>query len=200
MPRTSAARGPAWCCGLSSRRPSGGRFRVWCPRAISSPRCTFPASRYHSRWPEHRWWISAWGWSPCSAVLLIQGVPIRVTMLGAVSAGARSGRLDLCRRACSPRCSRPSLRDFIHAVHLGLRVGFFATPVMYDGSFLPDSLAWTRKVNPVAVAIEQTRAALLCGTWPDFNCWPFTPRPARSLWSGAVLYTRSVESRIADVI
>jgi lipopolysaccharide transport system permease protein len=92
------------------------------------------------------------------------------------------------------------VRDIPHLVQVALRVGFFGTPVMYEAGFLPSQLAWTAKVNPVAVAITGVREALLCSTWPDFPLLAIHLLTGLALLLGAVLYTRSVESRITDVV
>jgi len=92
------------------------------------------------------------------------------------------------------------LRDVNHAVQLALRVGFFATPVMYEASFLPPALQWTASVNPVAVAIEGVRAPLLCGVAPDGSAIGAQLVVGGVLLVLAVLYTRSVEDRMVDVI
>jgi ABC-type polysaccharide/polyol phosphate export permease len=92
------------------------------------------------------------------------------------------------------------VRDVNHLVQLLLRIGFFATPIMYPVSVLPEQWRWTASVNPVAVSIEALRDTLLRGEWPD---WPLLA--VQALVGGAllvcgVLYTRSVESRMADVV
>jgi len=92
------------------------------------------------------------------------------------------------------------VRDVPHAVQLLLRVGFFATPVMYDESFIPPALRWTASLNPVAVAIDGLRDTLLCGRMPDMPLQLTHLVLAATLLVGAQLYTKSVEARIADVV
>ncbi len=92
------------------------------------------------------------------------------------------------------------VRDVPHAVQLFLRVGFFLTPVMYDESFLPPALAWTAVVNPVAVAITGFREAMLCGVRPDLGLIFLHLVSGCLLLVVAVLYTRSVERRMTDVV
>ena len=92
------------------------------------------------------------------------------------------------------------LRDITQVVQLGLRIGFFATPVMYEPDFLPAALAWTEALIPVAVAIAGVRAAMLCGTAPE---WPLIAAQLVAgglLLFGSVLYLRAVEGRMADVV
>jgi len=92
------------------------------------------------------------------------------------------------------------IRDVPHAVQLLLRVGFFATPVMYDTAFIPAALAWTASVNPLAASITGFRDASLCGIWPDAAVLVPQLLVGIGVFVLAVLYTRSVESRAADVV
>lgn len=91
-------------------------------------------------------------------------------------------------------------RDVTHAVNLLLRVGFFATAVMFEASFLPTALAWTAKVNPVTVAITELRNVLLCNTSPSFRLLGLHLLGGALALAAAVAYTRSVESRIVDAV
>jgi lipopolysaccharide transport system permease protein len=92
------------------------------------------------------------------------------------------------------------VRDLVHAVHLALRVGFFATPVMYETSFLPGPLAWTAEVSPVAVAITGVRDTMLCGALPPLGLSLLQLAAGCVLLTLASLYTASVESRMSDVL
>ncbi len=92
------------------------------------------------------------------------------------------------------------LRDTNHAVLLVLRVGFFAAPVMYPVSTLPRSLVRTASANPVAVAIEGFRDTVLRGRWPH---WPYLIAQLLvgcSLLVASVVYVRSIEDRMVDVV
>lgn len=92
------------------------------------------------------------------------------------------------------------VRDVIHLVNLFLRVGFFATPVMYSTEFLPRQFAWTATANPLAVAITGLRESLLCQTWPDMGLQGAHVVIGLVVLAAGVVYTASVESRIADVV
>jgi len=92
------------------------------------------------------------------------------------------------------------VRDIPHLVQLFVRVGFFATPVMYDENRLPHALHWTATVSPIAVAIDGFRSALLFGRRPDLTLLVVhLVLGAVLLWL-SVLYTRAVESRVTDVV
>jgi ABC-2 type transport system permease protein/lipopolysaccharide transport system permease protein len=92
------------------------------------------------------------------------------------------------------------VRDMVHAVHLALRLGFFATPVMYEVGFVPDSLRWTMNVNPIAASITGLRDTLLCGVAPATGVLGAQLLLGLVTFVLAVLYTRSVESRVVDVV
>jgi len=92
------------------------------------------------------------------------------------------------------------VRDVPHLVQLIIRVGFFATPVMYDAAALPPALQWSAVVSPIAVSIEGFRDAVLHGRVPDLPLMTIHLLLGLALLVAAVCYTRAIESRIADVI
>jgi lipopolysaccharide transport system permease protein len=92
------------------------------------------------------------------------------------------------------------VRDVNHFAQLVLRVGFFATPVMYPVSHLPSELQWIGAVNPVAVAIEAIRDTVLRGVWPDWPLLAVHGIVGLVVFVYAILYTREVEDRIVDVL
>lgn len=91
-------------------------------------------------------------------------------------------------------------RDVVHAVQLFLRIGIFAVPVMYEASAVPTAFAWSINWNPVAVSISALRDSLLCGRTPDLVLLGTQGAIGAALLVAGVIYTRAVESRIADVI
>jgi ABC-2 type transport system permease protein/lipopolysaccharide transport system permease protein len=92
------------------------------------------------------------------------------------------------------------VRDVIHGVALALRLGFFATPVMYEVDFLPATLRWTATVNPIAASITGVRDTMLCGTAPATAVLAVHLLVGLGAAVLAVAYTRSVESRVVDVV
>lgn len=133
------------------------------------------------------------------AVALVQGVQPSITAIAVVPAIAL---VVLWTAALGILVAGFSVfvRDVAHAVNLALRAGFFATPVMYDVSFLPPNLRWIADVNPVAVAIVSVRDALLCGQWPDGRLLAVHLAVGAVLLVAAVLYTRRYESQMVDVL
>lgn len=92
------------------------------------------------------------------------------------------------------------VRDVPHVVQLVVRVGFFATPVMYDAAILPPAFRWTAWVSPLAVSIEAFRDAVLRGHVPNLALLGIHLLIGVGLLAAALRYTRSVESRISDFI
>lgn len=91
------------------------------------------------------------------------------------------------------------IRDLTQAVQLLLRAGFFATPVMYEASFL-GSLEWLAVINPIAVGIDGLRRTLLCGLWPNWSLTAIHLTIGSALLVGSLFYVRKVEQRFADVL
>ena len=91
------------------------------------------------------------------------------------------------------------IRDLTQAVQLFLRAGFFATPVMYEASFL-GSLSWLAAVNPIAVGIDGLRRSLLCGLWPNWDLLAVQLVLGTVLLVASLAYVRRVEQRFADVL
>jgi len=61
------------------------------------------------------------------------------------------------------------VNDVAHFVQVALTLGFYATPIVYLASMLPDKFQWVMKVNPMAVLVEAYRAVLYYHKWPDFQ-------------------------------
>ena len=92
------------------------------------------------------------------------------------------------------------VRDVPHLIALVIRVGFFATPVMYEASSLPPAWQWTAEASPVAAAIVGFREAVLRGESPDLPVMAAQLAAGSLLLCGSILYTRAVEARITDVV
>lgn len=90
-------------------------------------------------------------------------------------------------------------RDVVHGVHVFLRIAFFATPVVYEASFLPSAFAWVTTWSPIAVAIDAMRSSMLCGVRPDVSLVLAHLAAGAALLAAGVLYVCSIESRLVDV-
>lgn len=91
-------------------------------------------------------------------------------------------------------------RDLVHAVQVALRVGFFATPVVYESDFVPPQLRWTGRLNPVAVSIDGVRDAVLCGSLPNLALTGLHLGLGVVALAGSLAYAKSVRTRVPDVV
>lgn len=60
------------------------------------------------------------------------------------------------------------VRDVDHFVSVALTLGFYATPIVYQASMLPEKFQWVLKINPMAQLVEAYRAILYYHQMPDF--------------------------------
>ena len=58
--------------------------------------------------------------------------------------------------------------DIDHFVSVILTLGFYATPIVYLSSMLPEQFQWVMKVNPMAVLVESYRSILYYHKFPEF--------------------------------
>ena len=67
----------------------------------------------------------------------------------------------LCGLAWIVAAAGVYLRDVPNVLTVLLTLTFYITPIFYDRQIVPEGLHWVLDVNPVAVLIESTRAAVL---------------------------------------
>jgi len=60
------------------------------------------------------------------------------------------------------------VRDIDHFVSVFLTLGFYATPIVYQASMLPEKFQWALKINPMAQLVEAYRSILYYHQLPDF--------------------------------
>ena len=92
------------------------------------------------------------------------------------------------------------VRDVAHAMPTISQVLFLASPILYPESQIPSNLKLLGTVNPVAVVAEATRAVSLEGIWPNFDLLMVHLCIGTALLVGSVVYLRSIEDRIVDVV
>lgn len=91
-------------------------------------------------------------------------------------------------------------RDLVPAVSLLTTFILFTSPIFYPESAVPDELQWVMKVNPVAVALGQSKAVLFAGVMPDWTTFgTYLAAASVVLIVGLWLYRR-VAPGFADVI
>lgn len=91
-------------------------------------------------------------------------------------------------------------RDAVHACSLALRIGIFATPVLYPVEQIPEGYQWIVSVNPVAVSIDSFRAAVLGGVRPDVRLLGLHLALGFVAIGAALALAGRLRGRIADVI
>ena len=57
--------------------------------------------------------------------------------------------------------------DIDHFVSVALTLGFYATPIVYLSTMLPEKFQWAMHANPMAVLVESYRAILYYHQMPD---------------------------------
>lgn len=90
-------------------------------------------------------------------------------------------------------------RDFRFVVTFLVQVWFFATPVIYPATVVPERYRFLFNLNPMNGAIEAFRAALL-GTPIDWSAWASSTLVALVCLLAGLVYFARVEHRLADVV
>jgi lipopolysaccharide transport system permease protein len=92
------------------------------------------------------------------------------------------------------------LRDITTIVPLILRLGFFASPVMYSIESIPPEYAWLGDYNPVAVCITAVRNTMLGHSWPDWSVLATTGLVGLVALVAAFWYFGRVQERLVDAL
>ena len=90
-------------------------------------------------------------------------------------------------------------RDVRHLVTLGVQIWFYATPIIYPSTAVPDSLQTLYHLNPMAGIIESYRGILLEGSLPSPYLWISAVISFIALAFGYWFFKR-VEFQFADVV
>ena len=61
------------------------------------------------------------------------------------------------------------VNDVAHFVQIAMTLGFYATPVVYLSSMLPEKFQWAMHINPMAVMVESYRSVLYYHQMPDMK-------------------------------
>lgn len=92
------------------------------------------------------------------------------------------------------------LRDISFALPLVMQLWFYATPVIYPISQVPEEWRMLYSLNPMVGVIEGYRAVILEGTWPDFILLGWSTVFALILVFLAYLYFKRLEMAMSDII
>ena len=91
-------------------------------------------------------------------------------------------------------------RDVKYIVPLVVQLLFFASPIFYSVSRVPEALRGWYMLNPMAVVIDGFRQAILHGRGPDVGQLLATGGIAAVAFIVAYVYFKRCESRFADLI
>lgn len=91
-------------------------------------------------------------------------------------------------------------RDVKHALPLLLQVLFFATPIVYPLTSVPDAWRPAFALNPLTAVVDGVRRIVLEGRWPDALLTGTGGVVALLLLALAWLVFRRAERRFADVV
>lgn len=61
------------------------------------------------------------------------------------------------------------VRDLIHILGIIIQLMFYATPIVYSMSQVPENFSWVAKLNPMAYIIDSYRNIFYEGTMPRFD-------------------------------
>ncbi len=92
------------------------------------------------------------------------------------------------------------VRDAPYAVGIGTNVLFFATPIFYPASKLPESLKWLVYLNPLAGAVHHCRQTLVWGETPDIAWYCYTLIVAIVMFYFGFWFFERTKRSFADVM
>lgn len=91
------------------------------------------------------------------------------------------------------------LKDVDHMLGPLFMLGFYATPVLYPMSMVPEAFAPWMGLNPMVHALEPLRAALLQGQWQIASLLGMALLALLLLWAGRWVFTR-LSARFEDFL
>ena len=81
-----------------------------------------------------------------------------------------------------------------------LQVGFIATPIMYPAGRVTGRWSWLLSWNPIAQVVTGVRTAVIGGRWPSATLILGVIGAGVCVLAVAIVYTRSVEDRLPDLL
>ncbi len=91
-------------------------------------------------------------------------------------------------------------RDLGKILEMVMRILFLLSPVMYEGSRVPERFHIFLVLNPFAAFIEDTRTVLWGQAWPSLKPMLFGIPIAVLLWIGALLLLQRVGRKVVKVL
>jgi homopolymeric O-antigen transport system permease protein len=92
------------------------------------------------------------------------------------------------------------LRDIAQVTGLVSTLFMFLSPVLYPASALPEPYRSWLQLNPLTLPLEQTRAALMAGQWPDWGALALYTLVALAVAAAGYWWFQKSRKGFADVI
>ena len=92
------------------------------------------------------------------------------------------------------------VRDTQYALGIVLQILFFATPIFYPTSAVPENLRWILSWNPLTVFIEQARNVFLYGKLPDWTFLGLATLVSLVVLQVGIFFFARTKKGFADVI
>lgn len=128
-----------------------------------------------------------YGIIPTLAVLALP-LFVLVAVMAAVGVGLWLSALDA------------KYRDVRHVLPFLSQLWFFATPVVYPLSLVPDAWRWLYSLNPMVGVVEGFRWALLGGAWALDPVIFLSFGIVLAIFVGGLYYFRRAERTLADLV
>jgi ABC-type polysaccharide/polyol phosphate export permease len=81
---------------------------------------------------------------------------------------------------------------------IGVQIGFWLTPVIYQEHVIPDGWRWLLKYNPMARIIEHSRQVVILGQWPDWAAVGRTTVMVGLVLTLGILSFRRLQTRLVE--
>jgi lipopolysaccharide transport system permease protein len=88
--------------------------------------------------------------------------------------------------------------DFRHITPLFIQLWFFATPIFYPASLIPEAWQSLYRLNPMVGVVESVRWAIFHGQPPEFGPLLLSMVPFALIMAGGLLYFGYFESTFAE--
>ena len=92
------------------------------------------------------------------------------------------------------------LRDIAQLTGLVSMLFMFLSPVLYPASALPEQYRFWLALNPLTLPLEETRAALMFGRWPDWGALAVYTVVALAVAAAGYWWFQKSRKGFADVI
>ncbi len=89
-------------------------------------------------------------------------------------------------------------RDIQYVWAVILQAGFFAAPIIYPLSFIPDHYVWIIKLNPMTGIIEMLRESVIYSAWPEIADMAYIIVTTLAVLAIGYLVFLKLESRFAE--